>query len=41
MVRNNVIEPDTAIEAANNQEYVKQNVGSVRTSSFNSGGRKI
>ena len=41
MVRNNIIEPDTAIEAANNQEYVKQNVGSARTSSFNSGGRKI
>ncbi len=41
MVRNGIIESDTAIEAANNQEYVKQNVGIARSSSFNAGGRKI
>ncbi len=34
MVKTNVIEPQTAIEAANNADYVKQNVGGGRPAGF-------
>ena len=43
MVKNNIIEASTAVEAANNAEYVRQNVGASRGAYFDpkGGGKKI
>ena len=36
MVRNNVIDAQTAVDASNNADYVKQNVGMTRPAGFDS-----